>query len=296
MNKTAKAHFALIVANLIYSANFIIAKEVMPNYIKPFGLVLIRVAGGTIFYWIIHAFFIKEKIDKKYLPHLLLLAIFGVATNQMSFLKGLNLTTPINAAIMMITTPILVLIISAVILKEKISALNITGVLLGFIGATSLLLIKSDFSFGSTTFYGDLFVFINALSWGIYLVLVKPFMKIYNTITILKWVFLFGFFMVLPFGYSDVISINIVSFTPQIWLCVCFVVIATTVAAYLLNTYALKELSSSVVSAYIYLQPLLTTSIALLTDKDKINSIKIISAMFIFTGVYWASKKRSYEK
>lgn len=291
MNKVLKAHLALLTANLIYSGSFIIAKEVMPNYIRPFGFVVIRVAGATILYWLIHAIFIKEKVDKKHLPKLLLLAIFGVATNQLLFLKGLNITTPINAAIMMITTPILVLIISAIILKEKVSILNITGILLGFIGAASLLLIKSDFSFGSETFYGDLFVFINALSWGIYLVLVKPFMKLYNTVTILKWVFLFGFFIVLPFGYDQVAAINITSFTPIIWLFVLYVVITTTVIAYLLNTYALKELSSSVVSAYIYLQPILAAIIALAAEKDKLHPVKIISAGLIFIGVYLASKK-----
>lgn len=291
MNNTIKAHLALLGANLIYSASFTIAKEVMPAHIGPLGFVFLRALGTTIMFWLIATLFIKEKISRKHIPKAALLGLFGVAINQMLFLKGLSITTPINAAILMVSTPILVLIISGILLKEKISYINISGISIGFIGAAMLLLIKSDLSFGSSTMKGDFFIFINALSWGIYLVLAKPLMKIYNTITLLKWVFLFGFIYVTPFGYSEFSAVQWHLLTPYAWFCIAFMVILVTVIAYLLNTYALKELSSSVVSAYIYLQPLLAAIIALWAQKDKLNWLKIIAAILIFIGVYLASKK-----
>ena len=101
MNKKIQAHIALLIANLIYGANYSIAKVVMPKYVEPFAFVLIRVSGAVILFWIISILFVNEKIDKKDLPRLALLGLCGVAINQLLFLKGLSLTTPINASIIM---------------------------------------------------------------------------------------------------------------------------------------------------------------------------------------------------
>jgi drug/metabolite transporter (DMT)-like permease len=291
LNSNLKAHLALLTANIIYSASFIIAKDAMQINIAPSGLVFIRVVSACIMFWLLSAIFVKEKIERKHIIKTAILGIFGVATNQLFFLNGLHMTTPINAAILMVTTPILVLIISAIVVKEKINFTNIGGVIIGFIGAALLVLMKKDSSEGTASLKGDLFIFINALSWGIYLVLAKPLMKQYNTFTILKWAFLFGSIYVLPFGLTDVIAIRWTAFTPYIWFCLVFIVLFVTVIAYLLNTYALKALSSSVVSAYIYLQPLLAAVIALAAQKDKLSWIKIVAALLIFVGVYMASKK-----
>ena len=293
MNKKLQAHLSILTANLIYGANFTIAKEVMPLYIKPFGFILIRVIGASLFYWLVSSFFAKEKIDRKDIFRLAMLGLFGVAINQLLFFKGLNLTTPINASIMMITTPILVLIIANFVSKEKITSTKLIGIILGFSGAISLLLLKSDFTIGSGTMEGDVCILINAASFSVYLVYAKSLMQKYNTFTIVKWVFLFGLIYVLPFGYNEAVSVSWASLPSYIWLCLLFVIIATTCFAYVLNTYALKELSSSIVSAYIYLQPLLATLIAIGFGKDKLDGIKILSALLIFFGVYLVSKPMS---
>lgn len=291
MNKQYQAHLALLTANLIYSASYTIAKEVMPLHVGPSAFVCIRVFGACLLYWLYALFFIKEKVETKHIFHFALLAVVGVCANQLLFLKGLNITTPINAAIIMITSPIVVVIITILAAKEKFNYKNITGVILGFAGATALLTLKGDLSFGSETLRGDVYVLINAVSWSIYLIYVKPYMAKYNTVSILKWVFLFGLILVTPFGWNELTVIKISEFTPYVWFCIAFIVIATTFFAYLLNTFALKELSSSVVGAYIYLQPILAMAIALIAQKDEVNLVKIISTILIFAGVYLASKK-----
>lgn len=292
--KTAMAHLALLGANVLYSASFTIAKEVMPHYIQSSAFVLIRAVGAAFTFWSLSFIFKNESVDKKDFKRLFTLSVFGVATNQLFFLKGLSLTTPINAAILMITTPIIVLVMGSIFMKEKISLTTIFGIIIGFSGAVLLLTAKGAISFQSAGFVGDLCILVNAVSWGGYLILVKPLMKKYHTITILKWVFLFGSMLVFPFGFNQLQLILIEQFTPTIWLDVLFIVIGVTVVAYLFNTYALKELSSSVVSAYIYLQPLLAAAIALYAGKDAITSIKIISSILIFTGVFLASKNNTH--
>jgi len=255
-------------------------------------LVILRVVGAVILFWL-SSLIINEKVERKDFGRLILLAIFGVAINQTLFLKGLHLTSSIDAAIMMVTTPILVLIIAAIAIKEKISFLKFSGIVIGFSGAVFLALQGINTSDSDSSFIGDLYVFINALSWGTYLVLVKPLMKKYHTITILKWTFLFGLPLVLPFGIADAVNFNWENLETKIILFALFVIVFTTFVAYLLNTYALKELSPSIAGAYIYMQPLLTALIAIyIFHKADLSWQKIISALMIFAGVYIVSMQK----
>ncbi len=291
MSKTLQAHLALLIVNLIYGANYSIAKELMPAYIQPFAFVLMRVGGALVLFWIVSWFFIKEKVDKKDLPRMALLAVCGVACNQLLFLKGLSITTPINASIIMISNPIIVLLIAAVVLKEKISFSKIAGIVFGVAGAAIMLLYNKNFTFGSETISGDMMILMNSISWACYVVLVKPLMKKYNTFTIVKWVFLFGFIYVLPFGFNQFTQINWVTMPATVWRDVIFVVLGVTFVAYVLNTYALRALSPSVVSIYIYLQPFFATLIAVYYYRnDTLDAHKIISAVLIILGVALVSQ------
>ncbi len=291
MNKTAKAHIALLTANIIYAASFPIAKTAM-EYVGDSSFVMFRVIGAVMLFWLSASLFVREKTEKKDFPRLMLLAIFGVALNQSLFLKGLHLTSPINAAIMMVTSPILVLIIASIIIKDKITMRKLAGILIGFSGAVFLAWSNLSGNNKESSFLGDLFVFINALSWGLYLVLVKPLMQKYHTVTILKWTFLFGLPLVMPAGIMDLDNTHWAEVPAHIYWYMAAVVVLTTFVAYLLNTYALKELSASVVSAYIYLQPVLTAIIAILIfQNDTLTWEKAGSALMIFAGVYLVSSR-----
>ncbi len=291
MNKIVKAHLALLAANLIYGANYSIAKEAMPAYVQPFAFVILRVGGALILFWIVSLLFVREKIDRKDLPYFALLALCGVAINQLLFLKGLSLSTPINAGIIMVSNPIVVLLIATIALKDKISVSKIFGITIGVAGASLLLLFNKTFSFGSETIRGDTMILINSISWAGYIVLVKPLMNKYNTFTIVKWVFLFGFFYVLPFGFSEFKQIDWVTMPISIVWDILFVIVGTTFFAYVLNTYSLRALSPAVVSIYIYLQPFLATLIAVYYYRnDELDTRKLVSGVLIIIGVYLVSR------
>jgi drug/metabolite transporter (DMT)-like permease len=288
MSKNLQAHVYLFLSQVLYAASFPIAKIVM--FDVPYKvLVVMRVVGAVFLYWT-SSLIINEKVEKKDFPRLFALSVFGVAINQSLFLKGLHLTSPIDAAIMMITTPILVLIIASLIIKERITFLKFSGIIIGFSGAAYLVFQNLGANNKESSFLGDLFVFINAISWGTFLVLVKPLMKKYHTITILKWTFLFGLPFVFALGVGDVVAFDWASLSQETWLYAGFVIVFTTFVAYLLNTLALKELSPSIVSAYIYLQPLLTALIAIfIFGNDDLTWGKAASALMIFVGVYLVS-------
>ena len=291
MTKESKAHLALFFAQVIYALNYTIAKDLMPNYLKPDVLVFLRVSGACALFWLLSFFTKSDKIEKNDIKKMLVLAVFGVVLNQLFFIYGLSITYPINSAIIMISNPIVVIAFTMIVWKERFTIYKFTGLLLGVFGALTLLLFKGNFVLGSDTLLGDVYTLINSVSWAVFIVMAKPYMKKYKTITVMKWIFLFGFIIVSPIAMSDVLTTNWISFTASVWGAIAFVVIGTTFFAYLLNTYGLKELSPSVVSMYIYFQPFLATLFAILMGKDEITPIKILSALFIISGVYIVNKK-----
>ena len=282
-------HLALFLVNLIYALNYSIAKDVMPDYIGPSGFILLRVIGGSLLFFLTYIFFIKENVELKDIVRLLFCGLFGVAINQLFFFEGLNLTTPINAAIIMTVSPILVIIFSAIIIKEKITIRKLLGIFLGIVGAATLILKSGSISIDNAFFVGNILIFINATSYSIYLVLVKTLMTKYNPITVMFYVFSFGLIFVLPFGLNELLEVNTQSFSKIIYLKVAFVVICTTFLAYLFNAFALKTLNPSVVSTYIYLQPVLASVVAIFLKSDSLDFIKILSVLFIFSAVYLVS-------
>ena len=289
LNKIVLAHISLFVANLIYAINYTFAKDVMPDFIQPSGFILLRVIGAVTLFSLVYFLFMNEKVAKKDVIRLAICGVFGVAINQLLFFEGLNLTTPINAAIIMTINPVLVLMMSSLILFEKINIRKGIGIALGLVGASTLIINGGDLSSNTGYMLGNMFIFINAASYGLYLVLVKPLMQKYHPITVMFYVFSFGLLYVLPFGYSELIAVQWGSFSSKIIWEVVFVVVCTTVIAYFLNSYALKSLNPSTVSIYIYLQPVLATLFAIFRGSDFLDEIKIISALIIFFGVYLVS-------
>ncbi len=291
MPSAIKAHIALFLVALIYGANYSIAKIVLDDeYIQPIGFVLMRVLSGVILFWFFHLLFVREKVERKDFLQLFLCGIFGVAINQMFFFTGLKYTTPINASLIMTTTPILVLLISSFIIKEKITSQKMIGIALGAFGAIMLIAHGKELSFQQDQLFGDLMIFINATSYGIYLVYVKKLMMKYHPITVVKWVFTFGIIFVFPFGIGELLEVQWSSFTTGVWWAVIYVLVAVTFLTYWLNGFALKIVNPSIVSIYIYLQPLLATSIALMMMKDELTLVKIVAGIFIFLGVYLVSR------
>lgn len=285
------AHFALLAVAIIYGLNYSIAKDVMPTYIEPLGFIFVRALGATALFWIVSVFYKREKIQSKDWGRLVLSGLFGVALNQMLFFKGLNATTPINAAIMMTINPIMVLMLSAIFLKDKLKLSRIIGIGFGIMGALFLITKGAQTLdvFSSDSSIGNILVLLNAASFAMYLVVVKPLMSRYKPITVVKWVFLFGFLMVIPFGLSEFQAVDWQNMPRFIVLEVLFVVLCTTFFAYLLNVYALKIVSSTTVSFYIYLQPLVASIAAIALGKDSLTLTLLISASLLFLGVYLVS-------
>lgn len=297
MSKKVLAHLALFAVNLLYGANYVIAKGVMPKYVGPNGFILMRVAGAVVLFWMILLFRL-QKVAKRDLITLAICGLFGVGINQLLFFNGLMRTSPLNASIIMTMTPIIVFILSIIILKEKSTKTKILGIALGAFGSITLTLLSKSSGVNSSSL-GDLFILLNAISYSIYLVLIKPLMVKYSPLTVITWVFTFGLIYVLiwPFSTSEFTTIDWTSMPTDIPWRIGFVILGVTFLPYLLMVFAMKDVSPSVASSYIYFQPVLAgifIFIFYLIGAENYTSDfsiwKVLCAIIIFVGVYLVSK------
>jgi len=304
MPKQLYAHLAVFGANLIYGLNYVLAKGPMPDYVQPRGFIFMRVVGALGLFWLVRLLFKNNskinsvKIAKKDYLRLALCGLFGVCLNQMLFFEGLFRTSEINSSIMMTSNPLIVLVLAAFMIGERITVSKIIGILIGGAGA-AMIILTGDRSAEGSSLVGDLLILGNSASYAVYLVLVKPLMKKYNPILIISWVFLFGACFVIPLGFGQFREINW-EMPPYIIGSIVFVIVGTTFFAYLLNIYGVSRLNTSVVSAYIYLQPVMATVFALLISYEtKIGGItyeKVIYTLLIFAGVYLVGKPERQSK
>jgi drug/metabolite transporter (DMT)-like permease len=292
--KTLRPHLFVLAANLIYGANYSIAKKAMPEFIQPLGFVLVRVVFACALFWLSAAFIKeKEKLRKKDYLRLALCGLFGVAVNQLLFFAGLNITTPINAALMMTTNPVLVLLMAHFLIREKISFSKTAGIVLALSGASCLILYGGKTSFSGQSAWGDFMVLINSFSFAVFLVIAKPLMMRFHPFTVMKWTFLFGTVPVLFFGMHEMINARWHDMTLNIWLAVIYVVLATTFLAYAFNIFALRQLDASQVSVYIYLQPLFAAMFSVLFGEGLPQWIHLFTGLMIFTGIRLTLLKKS---
>lgn len=292
MNNRYLGLIAALIATSIFGFNHTIAKELMPEFISPTALLYARVLGAAILFWIISLFFPNEVIKKEDRVRLVLCAIFGMSINMIASLLGLSLSTPINSAIITTTSPIIIFIISIILIKEKISNQKYFGVLIGFIGTLSLILFNNKVAHNAPNIkLGNIILFANSISYGLYFVLVKPLTEKYSMITLMKWLFLVSIIINAPISLTEFSNVQWDKFIPSAIFNLTYVIICTTFLVYLLNLFALKNLKATTVGIFMYFQPIIAIIYAVYKGSDSLSLLDIISVILVFIGVYLVSKK-----
>lgn len=292
MSNRNLAIIAAFFATLIYGLNHTIAKEVMPTYVQPFGFIFLRVSGAAVLFWMIAPFAPKQKIDRSDWWRIIVCAIMGMVINMLAFFKGLQLSTPINSAVLVTITPIIVVVLSALFIKEKITLTKGLGILLGLIGAVTLILFGAEIRSDAPNIpLGNFLFVVNATFYGSYLILVKKLIEKYHPLVLLKWLFTVAVFVNFPLTFSEVLAIEWSALPLNIIGAIIFVVLGTTFGTYLLNAFALTQLKASTIGAFVYMQPLVGVLFALFAGKDQLTGIKLLAMTLVLLGVYLASKK-----
>lgn len=292
MDKRLLALLAATTTEFIYGINHTIAKELMPHVIEPYGFILLRVSGAAILFWAVGIFTKMERIERGDWWRIVACAVTGMAINMLLFFKGLSLSTPINSSVAMTVTPVLILLLTAIILRERITWIKSTGIVLGLTGALILILFQEKTQTNAPNIpLGNVLFVINAASYALYFILVKPLLAKYKPITLLKLFFLLAVLINLPIGYTELMRVEWFSLGASEIGAIVFVVVATTFLTYLLNIFAIKQLSPSTVGVFIYLQPVVATVYAVLVGADALTAVRVGAAALIFVGVFLSSRR-----
>jgi len=290
MTTKSKAHIAVLFTNIFFAVNYSLIKYISPSHIGSFGLNVLRVGVSLLLFWILWTMGPRsDGIKKKHWLRFILCGLTGVALNQMLFIKGLTITSTIHASLLMLCTPLLITLFAFWILREKVTFWKIAGLVLGIGGA--VLLITSKEKAGSATLKGDVLIILNAIAYTVYFILVKPLMTAYRPLVVVRWVFTFGFIMMLPFGWSQFMDVDWSSLMPKDYLVLAFLSICGTFLAYIFNVYGIKYLGAGTTGAYIYTQPVFVALIAMLALGEKFTTEKLIAGLLIFCGVFLVSRK-----
>ena len=292
MDKRLFAILAALGGTTIYALNHTIAKDVMPTYVQGFGFIMIRLIGGTVLFWVVSLFLPKQPIAHTDFKHFFRAAFLGMAVNMLAFFKGLEYSTPINSTVIITNTPIMVFLFSALLLKEQMARYRVIGVLLGFLGALSLILFNQHAPLNSPNIpLGNFLFLVNASAYGLYMIVVKPLSEKYNTIHLLKWLFFIGLLISSPLALPEFLAIDWQQIPLPIWWRIGFVVLGTTFMNYLLMTYAIRYLRATALSVFTYIQPIMGILFALAVGADHMNATKWIAVAFVLVGVYLVTKR-----
>lgn len=297
LSKTQIAHLAMFSVSLFYAINYFVSKFVFQT-VSPFSLLAFR-SITAICVFIPFAIFTKSfrVPDKKDFPRLIFCAFTGITINQIFFLWGLKLTLAINSAVLMVCSPIFVFLVAYFVKAsdEKFTSYKIVGLLCSVIGAILLITSGKQLSFNENTILGDMMTLINAISYAIYLVSVKPLVNKYSMFNLFAWIFLIGGSINILLGLNDVFTTNWSEQITATYWAILYVCIFATVFAYSFNAWAMRYVPSSYVGVYVYLQPALVTLLSLFLDKQAIYMEKIIYMLLIFIGVFLTTNKLNFK-
>ena len=287
---------AIFAANILFGINIPIAKTLMPEWIDPVGLTFLRMSFGAIAFWLVSVFTLNEKVSKKDLLILFFCAILGTTVNQLTFIEGLGMTSPIDAGLIVTLNPMMVMLISALVLREPITSKTAGGVLVGACGA--LLIIWQSYTTGAGiggSMMGNLLCFLSVISYATYLVISKPIAQRYSPVTLMKWMFLFSTILMVPFSMQEVVNAKLFSSetTFSALSSLFYVVFCATFLAYLFIPIALKRIRPTTISMYNYAQPLVAAALAIFMGQAKLTWDKPVAALLVFTGVYLVTQSKS---
>ncbi len=297
-NNKPLGHIAIFLAYTIFGFNIITCKNLVSfGVISPIGIFFLRALGATICFWLVSLFLPKEKVEKKDLPKIFLASMLGLFLTQMSFLKAMTITTPVDAAIITTLTPVFTMFIAAIFLKEPITFKKAGGVALSFVGVILLILnsVHTPNGIEHSHPLGLCLMICNCLFFALYLGAFRPLVQKYGTITFMKWMFLFSMLVAIPFNIGEMATTDYSLLTSEFMWNLAFTVICATFIAYFLVPIGQKNLRPTIVSMYAYVQPFIAAIVSIIIGMDVMTWQKILAAILVFSGVYLVNKSKAKE-
>lgn len=293
---TLSGHIACFTAYAIFGVNIIVCKDLTSGHlISPIAIFTLRSLGAGLMFWILSLFLPYEKVEKQDYLKILAAAFLGYFVTQLTFLMAIPDVTPMHCSIISSMSPIYTMFIAAIVLKEPLSWQKAGGVALSLCGILFLILNNASGSSGTTesTLAGIFLMFLNSLSFSLYLGIFKPVIAKYSVVTFMKWIFLFSALMSLPLSFREVFSFGWTQIpTEQMWE-LGYLIVFATFMSYFLIPFGQKRIRPTLVSMYSYIQPIIATVISVIIGMDMLTWQKVLAAALVFGGVIVVSRSRS---
>ncbi len=295
-NSNIGGHLACFTAYAIFGVNIIVCKDLTSGHlISPITIFTLRSLGAGLMFWILSMFLPSEKVEKKDYLKILAAAFLGYFVTQLTFLVAIPDVTPMHCSIISSMSPIYTMFIAAVALKEPLSWKKAGGVALSLCGILFLIFNNASGNSGvaESRLFGIFMMFLNSLSFSLYLGIFKPVISKYSVVTFMKWIFLFSALMSLPLSFREVVSLEWTRIpSVQMWE-LGFLIVFATFVSYFLIPFGQKRIRPTLVSMYSYIQPIIATVISIILAMDILTWQKLLAAFMVFAGVFIVSRSRA---
>ena len=285
-SNSSAPHMALLAVQVIFGTWPVMGKIAL-RAVPSTGLVAIRVGGAAAAFLLLLGLRGRLAVpERRDLARLVLYSLLGVVLNQFLYVKGLSLSTAVNAALLNATIPVFTLLVGAFLGKDRLTARVTVGTLVAAAGVVYLI-DPLRASLGGDTMRGNLALVANTFCYGAYLAVSQDVFRRYGALTAMTWVFAFGCIATVPVGGFYLSQVPVQNLGWVTWLSVAYIILVPTVGAYYLNAWALERVAASTVAVYIYLQPLIAFAVAplVLGADEQWGPRTWVAAALIFAGV-----------
>jgi drug/metabolite transporter (DMT)-like permease len=276
-------HLALAFAQAGFALFPIFGKLALRS-IPPLVLAAIRVVSSAVMLEIVRRLSPEERIAPSDRGRIFLLASLGVSFNQVLFILGLSLTTAVNTSILISAIPVFTLAAAVLLGREGTTPRAIGGIVLA--GAGALVLLNAErFEWSSRYLRGDLLILANGFSYSLYLVLSRPILARYRPLAFTSAVFRWGAPPIVLAAIPALLRFSPGTVSPTAWWSLGAVIVFCTVVPYLLNSWALARTKASRVAAYVFLQPVIAATLAIVVLGERPGWRTAVAAALIFGGL-----------
>ena len=290
-HKDWRAHGAMLLAMVLFGLMATFSKDVLANGgISGPQLVAFRVMGAALLFWLGSLIVPQQHIERRDLVKVAGAGLFGFALAQGGYIVGLSFTSPINATIELTTMPIFTLILSSILLHERITPRRAMGIIMGFTGAILLITHTTTGEARPTDFRGDLLILASQVGYAFYLTHYSGVIRKYDAFTFNKWTFTFASLFILPFTLPHLLQINGPSLSARTLIEIVYIVACATFFTFLLVVYAQRRLLPTTVSVYNYVQPFVAVVASMAMGLATPQWMHAVAAALIFTGVWLVTR------
>lgn len=289
MNKSTKGLLSILFVMIVWGSASSVTK-VAVNEIPPFTLAFLRFFTALITLLLMRPF--SRSVNDTPMPWVpvTLMGLSGVTAFYIFFNLSLFYTSASIGSLIQGFIPVCIAIFAVIFLKERLSGLQITGILLSLIGIIIIGLLANQGSGAQSTLKGNLFMILASLAWAIYTVISHKVTSV-DPLKVTIGIAFTGVLFLVPFALFECWRSGVPSISLKGWLAVIYLGSIGSALCYLLYNKAMETMSAAQIGNFLNLDPLVGLIVALVFLGEHINMLQVIGGLLVITGIFLSTWK-----